>query len=172
MDRSRRDFLQLAGAAAASLVAPTFGDAKPSGISASAWKDLAAKVSGGVLKPGDPGFAALTRPQNLRYDRIIPIGVARPRDAAETVAAIAWARATGTPMVLRSGGHSYAGCSTVAGLVIHTGLMRDVRHRGDGIVEVAGGALNGRSTGHSPPRRPMSAAMGWPQPMAAASASE
>jgi hypothetical protein len=27
-------------------------------------------------------------------------------------------------MVLRSGGHSYAGCSTVVGLIIHTGRTR------------------------------------------------
>ena len=141
---TRRHFLQLAGAAAAaSFVAPSHGHAKPLAISDSAWKDLSAKVSGGVLRPGDPGFAALARPQNLRYDGIAPAGIARPRDAAETIAAVAWARATGTPMVLRSGGHSYAGCSTLTGLVIHTGRMRDVRHLGDGMVEVAGGALNG-----------------------------
>jgi FAD binding domain/Berberine and berberine like len=139
----RRHFLQLAGAAAASFMAPRYGDAKPSAISASAWQDLAAKVKGGVLRPGDPGFAVLARPQNLRYDGIVPLGIARPRDAAETIAAVAWARATSVPMVLRSGGHSYAGCSTVAGLIIHTGRMREVRHLGDGIVEIAGGALNG-----------------------------
>ena len=141
---TRRHFLRLAGAAAAaSFIAPSYGYAKPLAISDSARKDLAAKVSGGVLKPGDPGFAALARPQNLRYENIAPLGIARPRDAAETIAAVAWARATGTPMVLRSGGHSYAGCSTLTGLIIHTGRMRDVRHVGNGIVEIAGGALNG-----------------------------
>jgi FAD/FMN-containing dehydrogenase len=141
---ARRHFLRLAGAAAAaSFIAPSRGYAKSLAISRSAWKDLAAKVTGGVLRPGDPGFAALARPQNLRYQGVAPIGIARPRDAAETIAAIAWTRATGIPMVLRSGGHSYAGCSTVAGLIIHTGRMRDVRHLGNGIVEIAGGALNG-----------------------------
>ncbi len=144
MNLPRRHFLQLAGAAsAAAFLAPSFGSAKPRAISAAAWKSLTAKVRGGVLRPGDPGFAALTRPQNLRYDGIIPLGVARPRDAAETVAAMSWARSGGIPIVLRSGGHSYAGCSTVPGLVIHTGRMRGVRHLGGGVVEVAGGALNG-----------------------------
>ena len=139
----RRHFLQLAGSGvAAAFLAPAIGDAKPPPISASAWKDLAAKVRGGVLKPDDPRFAAFTRPQNLRYDGISPLGVAMPRDAAETFAAIAWARASGVPMVLRSGGHSYAGCSIVAGLIIHTGRMRRVRHLGNGVVEIAGGALN------------------------------
>ena len=142
MNLARRHFLRLAGAAAAaSFIAPSHG--YTFAISDAAWKDLAAKVSGGVLKPGDPGFAALARPQNLRYEGIAPIGIAKPRDAAETIAAIAWTRATGTPMVLRSGGHSYAGCSTSAGLIIHTGRMRDVRLLGNGIVEIAGGALNG-----------------------------
>jgi FAD/FMN-containing dehydrogenase len=139
----RRHFIQLAGTvAAATFLAPSINKAKPPQPSASAWKNLADKVKGGVLKPGDRGFAALTRPQNLRYDEITPLGVARPRDAAETLAAIAWAREAGIPMVLRSGGHSYAGCSVVAGLIVHTGLMRGVRHLGDGIVEISGGALN------------------------------
>ncbi len=139
----RRHFIQLAGtAAAATFLAPSISGAKPPQPSASAWKNLADKVKGGVLKPGDRGFAALTRPQNLRYDDITPLAVARPRDAAETLAAIAWARESGIPMVLRSGGHSYAGCSVVAGLIVHTGLMRGVRHLGNGIVEIAGGALN------------------------------
>ncbi len=136
--------MQLAGgAAAAAFLAPSVGDARPPAISAAAWNDLAAKVKGGVLTPGDRGFAALTRPQNLRYENIVPLGVVRPRDAGETMAAIAWARASGIPMVLRSGGHSYAGCSIVAGLVIHTGRMRAVRHLGNGVIEIAGGALNG-----------------------------
>src|SRR5260370_34176124 len=107
-------------------MAPFHGNATPLAISDSAWKDLSAKVRGGVLRPGDPGFAALARPQNLRYQGIAPIAIARPRDAAETIAAIAWARATGTPMGLRSGGHSYPGCRTVAGPGPHTGRMRDV----------------------------------------------
>jgi FAD/FMN-containing dehydrogenase len=46
-------------------------------------------------------------------------------------------------MVLRSGRHSYAGCSIVPGLIIHTGRMRGVRHLGDGVVGVDGGARNG-----------------------------
>jgi FAD/FMN-containing dehydrogenase len=139
----RRHFLHLAGtAAAAAFLAPSISKAKPPHPSASAWKNLADKVKGGVVRPGDRGFGALTRPQNLRYDDITPLGVARPRDAAETLAAIAWARESGIPMVLRSGGHSYAGCSVVAGLIVHTGLMRGVRHLGNGIVEISGGALN------------------------------
>jgi hypothetical protein len=76
----RRHFIQLAGtAAAAAFLAPSVSDAKPPQIPASAWKNLADKVRGGVLRPGDRGFAALTRPQNLRYDDITPLGVAASR---------------------------------------------------------------------------------------------
>jgi hypothetical protein len=47
-------------------------------------------------------------------------------------------------MVPRSGGHSYAGCSTVQGLVIHAGLMRNVEYNeADQLLVVEGGALNG-----------------------------
>src|ERR1700677_663904 len=103
MNLARRHFIKLAGAAAASLIAPSLSSARPRPISAAAWRSLATKVTGGVLRPGARGFAALTRRQNLRYDGSIPLAVARPRDAAETCAAIPWARAHDIPWVPRSG---------------------------------------------------------------------
>jgi FAD/FMN-containing dehydrogenase len=110
-------------------------------VSEQAWRALAAKVKGGVVRPGDHDFIALSRPQNLRYATEVPLGVARPRDAVETNAAIAWCREQGIPMVLRSGGHSYAGCSATTGLIIHTGLMRQVRRVNDDTFELEAGAL-------------------------------
>jgi FAD/FMN-containing dehydrogenase len=115
---------------------------KQQAVSGSAWRALAGKVKGGVVRPGDRDFIALSRPQNLRYATEVPLGVARPRDAAETNAAIAWCREQQIPMVLRSGGHSYAGCSTTTGLVIHTGHMRRVRRINDDMFELQGGVLN------------------------------
>ena len=110
-------------------------------VSEQAWRELTAKVKGGVVRPGDHEFIALTRPQNLRYATEVPLGVARPRDAVETNAAIAWCREQGIPMVLRSGGHSYAGCSATTGLIIHTGLMRRVHRINDDTFELEAGAL-------------------------------
>lgn len=120
-----------------------------------AWAKLAEKITGGVLRPNDPRFPSLTTPENLRYynpparpdappDPDAPLAAVLPRDAREVAAAILWARDVGCPMVPRSGGHSYAGCSTVRGLVIHAGAMRQVRYDpGSSLLEVGGGALNG-----------------------------
>jgi FAD/FMN-containing dehydrogenase len=142
---SRRRFL---GGSTALALLPRLGYGATAAVSTAskvsnaAWRDLAAKLPGGVIRQGDRDFVQLSRPQNLRYASIMPLGIARPRDAAETTAAINWAREVGIPMVLRSGGHSYAGCSTVAGLIIHMGLMRGVRHLGGNAFECEGGALN------------------------------
>lgn len=112
------------------------------------WDKLGELVKNRVFRPDDPRFTPLTRPENLRYyrpdlpiDPDKPLGVVLPSNPDEVSESILWARKAGIPMVPRSGGHSYAGCSTVPGLVIHGGLMRDVTYR-DGILEVQGGALN------------------------------
>lgn len=62
-----------------------------------AWQALAAKIGGGVLRPGDRGFRVLTRPQNLRYDRGEPVSPARamprkspPRWAERARSACRW----------------------------------------------------------------------------------
>jgi FAD/FMN-containing dehydrogenase len=83
--------------------------------------------------PGDPGGPP---------DPDAPFGVVRPHTAQEVAFAIKWARENNLPMVPRSGGHSYAGCSTVAGLVINSSAMQcvSVKH---GLIEAGGGALFG-----------------------------
>src|SRR5262249_26072674 len=108
-------------------------------------------VPNGVLRPNDPRFVRLTQPENLRYynppinpsdppDPDAPLAVVRPRTPEEVACAIAWARQQGMPLVPRSGGHSYAGCSTVPALVINSSAMRSVRE-GPGVVAAGGGAL-------------------------------
>jgi hypothetical protein len=120
-----------------------------------ALEKLAGKITGGVLRPNDPRFVALTQPENLRYynppstpdappDPDAPFAAVRPHNAKEVAAAILWAQEFGWPMVPRSGGHSYAGCSTIPGLVIHAGAMRHVKYNPNSLLlEVGGGALNG-----------------------------
>ena len=125
--------------------------APESGISDAAWNELAGKITGGVLWPSDPRFCELTRPENLRYynpdsspDPDAPFAVVQPHDAKEVGDAILWAADVGCPMVARSGGHSYAGCSTIRGLVIHLGAMRQVKYNpNSSLLVVGGGALNG-----------------------------
>jgi len=123
-------------------------------ISDAAWNDLARQITGGVIRPPDPRFIVLTRPENLRFydppdtpdaiDPNAPLAVVRPRDPKEVAAALMWAEHVGLPMVPRSGGHSYAACSTIPGLVIHAGAMRQVRaSAGSPMIETGGGVLNG-----------------------------
>lgn len=85
---------------------------------------LRARFSGRVVEPGDPDYDAL---------RVVVLGgvdprpavIARPRDDADVAAAVAFARDSGLPLAVRSGGHSGAGHGTVDdGLVID---LRDMR---------------------------------------------
>ena len=79
------------------------------------------------MRRGEPGFVQAAHVYNERYDAVIPRLVARPLDAADVRAAVRWGVAHGVPLRARSGGHSYAGYSTLSG-----GMVVDLRHlRGD-----------------------------------------
>jgi FAD/FMN-containing dehydrogenase len=83
-----------------------------------AWADLGRRLRGRLLRPGDPMYPAATIINATRYMTTLPAGIAvcsSPHDAATC---ITWARDTGVPFAVRSGGHNYAGFSTSAGLVI------------------------------------------------------
>jgi FAD/FMN-containing dehydrogenase len=124
--------------------------------SEAAWRELESCIPHGVLRPNDPRFVGLTRPENLRYfnppanpdeppDPNAPLAVVLPRTPQQVACAIQWARQQGQqgwPLVPRSGGHSYAGCSTVPGLVINSSAMQRVTMDGDYVV-AEGGALFG-----------------------------
>ncbi|MEJ0077244.1 MAG: FAD-binding oxidoreductase [Alphaproteobacteria bacterium] len=122
--------------------------------SEAAWRELGQNITGGVIRPNDPRFVRLTLPENLRYynppaqpgggppDPDAPLGLVRPQKLEEVAYAIKWARQNNLPMVPRSGGHSYAGCSTVRGLVISSSAMQSVSIE-DGQVVAGGGALFG-----------------------------
>ena len=77
-----------------------------------AWDELASRLSGRLLRPGDAMYPAATVINAARYMGVGPAGIAvcvSPEDAATCVT---WARETGAPFAVRSGGHSYAGFST------------------------------------------------------------
>ncbi len=86
-------------------------------------RNLAAAMRGPVARPGSSAFRALAPVYNERYDGIVPRAIALPLDADDVGAAIRWAAHYGVPTRTRSGGHSYAGYSTVQG-----GLVLDLRH--------------------------------------------
>jgi FAD binding domain-containing protein/berberine-like enzyme len=152
---SRRALLSGSAASLAVPLLPPRARAQPAPtVPEAAWQELDRNITGGVQRPNDPRFVRLTRPENLRYfnppanpgeppDPDAPCGVVRPVSPEEVAYAITWARKHNLPMVPRSGGHSYAGCSTVPGLVINSSAMRRVTLLQTGAVEAEGGALFG-----------------------------
>lgn len=96
-------------------------------------RTLQQAIRGRVLTRGSRGFAAAAHVFNERYDRVLPRAVARPLDGADVQAAVRWAVAHGVPLRARSGGHSYAGYSTLSnGVVLDlrdiSGISVDRRH--------------------------------------------
>jgi FAD/FMN-containing dehydrogenase len=136
-DLSRRSLL--AGGAAFGLAgllagctdgAPTTpvpsGSAAPPSSSAGprSWSALAAATSGALLLPGSAGWDAARMLRNPRYDDARPQAILRVANRADVVTGLAFARTTGTPIALRSGGHSYTGWS--AGGAPGTGVPRSL----------------------------------------------
>ena len=122
---SRRALLRATGIGATGLAAAPWlrhaaalESATPiASVTDSAWDELAGRLSGRFLRPGDAMYPAATIISATRYMETRPDGIAvcvSPQDAA---ACVTWARDNGVPFVVRSGGHNYAGFSTSDGLV-------------------------------------------------------
>jgi FAD/FMN-containing dehydrogenase len=95
------------------------------------------------LRPGDPGFAALALPYNLRKAYVMPAGIARCRSAKDVATSIRWARRYHFPLIARSGGHSAGDYSVTTGLMIDTKLMNQTSFNSSTrIATVGGGTLN------------------------------
>lgn len=75
------------------------------------WAALAAAATGTLLRPSSVGFNAAKQTENPRFDDAAPLGILLAASAADVAAGIAFARNTGTPLAVRSGGHNYAGWS-------------------------------------------------------------
>jgi FAD/FMN-containing dehydrogenase len=71
-----------------------------------------------VFERGQPGFTAAARVYNPRFDGVVPRAVAQPIDAADVQRAIRFTVAHDIPVRARSGGHSYAGYSTLSNGVV------------------------------------------------------
>lgn len=143
-DVSRRRVLLGGGALAAFAIIgrATPALAKPR-ISDAAWRDLNQKMTGDVLRLGDPAFTATAQPNNLLYADRRPEGIARCAQAEDVSIAIKWARENNIPLIVRGGGHNYAGYSTTRGLQIDTAGLTDVGvDDKTGIVTVGAGLRN------------------------------
>jgi hypothetical protein len=99
-------------------------------------------MRGPVISRGARGFAQAAHVYNQRFDHVTPRAVARPLSPEDVRGAVRWAVAHDVPLVARSGGHSYAGYSTVSrGVVLDLRLMRSIRvDRRSGTAWIGGGA--------------------------------
>jgi FAD/FMN-containing dehydrogenase len=104
------------------------------------WNALRAKLPGGLVLPGENGYATAAQSYNPRFDGNAPAAVARCTSVADVQACVEVAREARLPVAARSGGHSYAGYSTPdRGLVLDLRPMATVRVDGENAV-VGGGA--------------------------------
>jgi FAD/FMN-containing dehydrogenase len=112
-------------------------------VGASPWDDLASRLDVHLLRPDDAMYPAATIISAARYMGIRPAGIAVCVSPQDVAACVTWARENGVPLVVRSGGHNYAGFSTSDGLVIDVKGMRSVSlDPATSTVMVAGGANN------------------------------
>ncbi len=128
----RRRFLIGAGGAVVALAAGCGSDASRQTTSAGGTTtrtvskalpgSLQQAIRGHVFERGAPDFAAAAQLYNPRFDGVLPTAVARPVDSVDVRDAIRFTVVRGVPMRARSGGHSYAGYSTLS-----TGVVLDLR---------------------------------------------
>ena len=99
-------------------------------------------MRGPVITRGSRGFGQAAQVYNERFDHVTPRAVARPRSPEDVRGAVRWAVAHDVALVPRSGGHSYAGYSTVSGgVVLDLRLMRSLRvDRRSGTAWIGAGA--------------------------------
>jgi FAD/FMN-containing dehydrogenase len=105
---------------------------------------LRAALDGDLLTPDMSGYDRARRPAMPRYGHVRPQAVVRcasPRDVART---LTHARATGTPVAVRGGGHCSAGRSSTEGLLLDLGLLDTVTVDAGGRARVGAGARLGR----------------------------
>jgi FAD/FMN-containing dehydrogenase len=76
-----------------------------------------------VLLPGTPGYESARRPAVAQFFDTQPAAIVRCGSSGDVVAAIGYARQRGLPVVVRSGGHCFAGRSSTDGVVIDVSPM-------------------------------------------------
>ena len=103
---------------------------------AAQWARLAASLDGNLVLPTDSSYATARLVYDLRFETAMPAAVAFCASPADVQRTIEFARAHAIRPIPRCGGHSYAGYSTGAGLVIDVTPMNAVS-----VTQSSGGAL-------------------------------
>jgi FAD/FMN-containing dehydrogenase len=120
----RRGFVGLAGAAAVAGIFPPIQlqEARVAGPGKADWEALRRKLSThDLIQPGQRGYSSAKELFDPRFDGLRPAGIAYCGKPADVQACLAFVRKFKLAVRARSGGHSYAGWSSVTG-----GLIVDV----------------------------------------------
>jgi FAD/FMN-containing dehydrogenase len=96
-------------------------------------RQLRRELRGDVVARGAPGYGTAHLLFSTRFDGVKPFAVAFCETADDVARCVAWSRRHAVPLRARSGGHSYAGWSTVRG-----GLVIDVTRISSIGVDAAG----------------------------------
>ena len=140
---SRRTFLGAAAAVAGAAATGGMTACTSASTGSSALDALASSLTGTLLLPSNPDFAAVNLPQNDVYESVIPMAIAQCATPEDVVTCVNWCRQEGVQPAVRGGGHNYIGASTTTGLLIATGAMNSVEiDRERGTVTLGSGALN------------------------------
>jgi FAD/FMN-containing dehydrogenase len=128
---TRRQFArrtgQLLGAAGVASQLDWLAAAAASAPSRAQWGELARRLNGRLVLPGDAAYAQLRLPFNRRYAFVHPAVIAVCSGPSDVRKCLQWSREHGVAIAARSGGHSYAGFSTTRGLVIDVSRLRGIR---------------------------------------------
>jgi len=132
----RRGAALAAGAGALGAVTPSFAARKPP------LGDLARAAQGPLLRPGSGAYAAARRVVNARFSGARPLAILNARGVSDVRAAVGWSVRNGVRFAARSGGHSYAGYSTLnGGLVVDLSALNGIAVSADRrTVQIGAGA--------------------------------
>ncbi|UYQ63023.1 FAD-binding oxidoreductase [Streptomyces peucetius] len=99
---------------------PTRTPPTPSSGTAAApdWAALARGLDGRLIRPGDADYASSRQLYNTRFDSLKPAAVAYVAGEDDVRECLAYAKAHGTPVSIRNGGHSYGGWSSGNGRLV------------------------------------------------------
>ncbi len=85
-------------------------------------------IRGHVFERSSPGYSAAAHIYDPRFDNVLPTAVARPVDADDVRSAIRFTVGRDIQVRARSGGHSYAGYSTLSnGVVLDLRELNSIR---------------------------------------------
>jgi FAD/FMN-containing dehydrogenase len=103
---------------------------------------LRTAIDGRLVLPGSSDYEVARKPEMVRFHNVLPEAVVLCRSAADVSATIAFARRHRLQTAIRSGGHSVAGRSSTAGVVIDVTPMNAVSVE-DGVATVGAGVRLG-----------------------------